>query len=97
MADKVELFNGKCGLIEGCIQRIGRSRLDFVVLEDPKLLLHYYTQWHVYASFDKYRKCSVVSKNSPYLLRSLVVACYHLFDLAQYVLTLKCISVYSRN
>ena len=54
MADKVELFNGKCGLIEGCIQRIDCSGLDFVVLEDPKLLLHYSTQWHVFASFDKY-------------------------------------------
>ncbi|KAH7575426.1 hypothetical protein JRO89_XS02G0108000 [Xanthoceras sorbifolium] len=47
----VELFNGKGGLIEGCIQRINRSGLDIVALEDPKLVLPHYTQWHVVAAF----------------------------------------------
>ncbi|KAK2664821.1 hypothetical protein Ddye_003395 [Dipteronia dyeriana] len=49
--DRVELFNGKGGLIEGSIQRIDRSGLDFVALEDPKLVLPHYTQWHVFAAF----------------------------------------------
>ncbi|KAL5790372.1 hypothetical protein ACOSQ2_005260 [Xanthoceras sorbifolium] len=49
--DRVELFNGKGGLIEGCIQRINRSGLDIVALEDPKLVLPHYTQWHVVAAF----------------------------------------------
>ncbi|KAK3011942.1 hypothetical protein RJ639_010520 [Escallonia herrerae] len=37
--DRVELFNGKGGLIEGCIQRIDRNGLDFVALEDPNVEL----------------------------------------------------------
>ncbi|KAK3193096.1 hypothetical protein Dsin_024406 [Dipteronia sinensis] len=49
--DRVELFNGKGGLIEGTIQRIDRSGLDFVALEDPTLVLRHYTQWHVFAAF----------------------------------------------
>ncbi|KAI9182259.1 hypothetical protein LWI28_023642 [Acer negundo] len=49
--DRVELFNGKGGLIEGSILRIDRSGLDFVALEDPKLVLPHYTQWHVFAAF----------------------------------------------
>ncbi|KAG6762579.1 hypothetical protein POTOM_033088 [Populus tomentosa] len=35
---KVDLFNGKGGLIEGCIERIDRPGLDLVALEDPKLV-----------------------------------------------------------
>ncbi|XP_052175289.1 uncharacterized protein LOC127790051 isoform X2 [Diospyros lotus] len=49
--DRVELFNGKGGLIEGCIQRIDRTGLDFVALEDPKMVLPQTTQWHVFAAF----------------------------------------------
>ncbi|KAL3580381.1 hypothetical protein D5086_018216 [Populus alba] len=36
--ERVDLFNGKGGLIEGCIERIDRPGLDFVALEDPKLV-----------------------------------------------------------
>ncbi|KAF3434495.1 hypothetical protein FNV43_RR21580 [Rhamnella rubrinervis] len=50
-ADRVELFNGKGGLVEGCIQRIDRTGVDFVALEDPKFLLPQNTQWHVFAAF----------------------------------------------
>ncbi|KAL9367537.1 hypothetical protein Peur_038736 [Populus x canadensis] len=49
--DRVELFNGKGGLIEGCIERIDRTGLDFVALEDPKLVPPLSTKWHVYAAF----------------------------------------------
>ncbi|XP_048317667.2 uncharacterized protein LOC107434355 isoform X2 [Ziziphus jujuba] len=47
----IELFNGKGGLVEGCIQRIDRTALDFVALEDPKFLLPQSPQWHVFAAF----------------------------------------------
>uniref|UniRef100_A0A3N7FUZ2 16S rRNA (uracil(1498)-N(3))-methyltransferase n=1 Tax=Populus trichocarpa TaxID=3694 RepID=A0A3N7FUZ2_POPTR len=47
----IELFNGKGGLIEGCIERIDRTGLDFVALEDPKLVPPLSTKWHVFAAF----------------------------------------------
>lgn len=50
---RVELFNGKGGLIEGCIQRIDRTGLDVVALEDLKLVLPQHTQWNVFAAFGK--------------------------------------------
>lgn len=46
-----ELFDGKGGLVEGCIDRIDRTGIDFVALEDPKFLLPQRTQWHVFAAF----------------------------------------------
>ncbi|THG01886.1 hypothetical protein TEA_018069 [Camellia sinensis var. sinensis] len=49
--ERVELFNGKGGLIEGCIERIDRTGLDFMALEDPKIVLPQTTQWHVFAAF----------------------------------------------
>ncbi|XP_041010670.1 ribosomal RNA small subunit methyltransferase E isoform X2 [Juglans microcarpa x Juglans regia] len=49
--DRVELFNGKGGLIGGCIQRIDRCGLDFVALEDPKLVPTPGAYWHVFAAF----------------------------------------------
>lgn len=51
MYARVELFNGKGGLVEGLIQTVDRSGLDFVALEDPKLVLPQRTQWHVFAAF----------------------------------------------
>ncbi|CAN0880181.1 Ribosomal RNA small subunit methyltransferase E, partial [Linum grandiflorum] len=48
---RVELFNGKGGVVEGCIQRIDRTGLDFVALENPKLVLPQNTQWQVFAAF----------------------------------------------
>lgn len=47
----IELFNGKGGLIEGCIERIDRTGLDFVALEDPILVPPLSTKWHVFAAF----------------------------------------------
>ncbi|XP_012093165.1 ribosomal RNA small subunit methyltransferase E isoform X4 [Jatropha curcas] len=47
----IELFNGKGGLVEGCIQRIDRTGLDFLAVEDPKLILPKTTKWHVFAAF----------------------------------------------
>ncbi|KAF8404850.1 hypothetical protein HHK36_009739 [Tetracentron sinense] len=49
--DRVELFNGMGGLIEGCIERIDRTGLDFTALEDLKVILPQSTQWHVFAAF----------------------------------------------
>ncbi|KAF7143695.1 hypothetical protein RHSIM_Rhsim05G0092700 [Rhododendron simsii] len=49
--DRVELFNGKGGIIEGCIQSIDRTGLEVEVLEDPRIVLPQNTQWHVFAAF----------------------------------------------
>eukprot|EP00261_Vitis_vinifera_P033459 XP_019074702.1 PREDICTED: uncharacterized protein LOC100258322 isoform X3 [Vitis vinifera] len=46
-----ELFNGKGGLVEGSINRIDRTGLDFIALEDPKLVLPQSSRWHVFAAF----------------------------------------------
>lgn len=51
MCARVELFNGKGGLVEGCIERIDRAGIDFLTLEDPKFVLPQSTQWHVVAAF----------------------------------------------
>ncbi|OWM79143.1 hypothetical protein CDL15_Pgr003314 [Punica granatum] len=48
--DRVELFNGKGGLVSGCIQCIDRAGVDFVALEDPKLVSPPSPQWHVVAA-----------------------------------------------
>ncbi|CAH9116609.1 unnamed protein product [Cuscuta epithymum] len=49
--DRVELFNGKGNLVEGCIQNIDQSGLKIVALENPKLVSPLETQWHVFAAF----------------------------------------------
>ncbi|CAI9106301.1 OLC1v1005428C1 [Oldenlandia corymbosa var. corymbosa] len=49
--DRVELFNGKGGLVEGFIQNIDRTGADFVALENAKLVPPMATQWHVFAAF----------------------------------------------
>ena len=54
---RVELFNGKGSLIEGCIERIDRTGLDFVALEDPTLVPPLSTQWHVFAAFGEFGRC----------------------------------------
>ncbi|CAM8941575.1 unnamed protein product [Rhodiola kirilowii] len=48
--DRVELFDGKGGLVEGCIQHVERGGLDVVALEDPRIVLLQNTQWHVFAA-----------------------------------------------
>ncbi|XP_043707996.1 ribosomal RNA small subunit methyltransferase E isoform X2 [Telopea speciosissima] len=47
----IELFNGSGGLVKGCIQRIDRTGLDFMALEDPQVIISKSTQWHVFAAF----------------------------------------------
>lgn len=48
---RIELFNGKGGLVEGCIERIDRTGADVVALDNPKLVSINTTQWHVFAAF----------------------------------------------
>lgn len=50
----MELFNGKGGLVEGYIQNIDRTGVDFVALEEPKLIPPQSAQWHVFAAFGEY-------------------------------------------
>ncbi|KAL1192590.1 hypothetical protein V5N11_008661 [Cardamine amara subsp. amara] len=49
--DRVKLFNGKGGLVEGCIQSIDKTGVDFIAQEDQKLILPRGIQWHVFAAF----------------------------------------------
>ncbi|XP_047161336.1 ribosomal RNA small subunit methyltransferase E isoform X1 [Vigna umbellata] len=49
--DRVQLFNGKGGLVEGCIQDIDRSGLDFVASSDLISIPPQNTQLHVFAGF----------------------------------------------
>ncbi|XP_050210839.1 uncharacterized protein LOC126661099 isoform X2 [Mercurialis annua] len=49
--DRVELFNGKGALIEGCIQSIDRAGLDFLAIDDPIIINPQTTKWHVFAAF----------------------------------------------
>ncbi|XP_022641411.1 uncharacterized protein LOC106771328 isoform X3 [Vigna radiata var. radiata] len=46
-----KLFNGKGGLVEGCIQDIDRSGLDFVASSDLISIPQQNTQLHVFAGF----------------------------------------------
>ncbi|CAN7105112.1 unnamed protein product [Brassica rapa subsp. narinosa] len=48
---RVELFNGKRGLVQGCIQSIDKSRVDFFAQEDQEVILpHGIMQWQVFAA-----------------------------------------------
>ncbi|CAL9242034.1 unnamed protein product [Arabidopsis halleri] len=49
--DMVELFNGKGGLVEGCIQSIDKTSVDFIAQEDQKVILPRGIQWQVFAAF----------------------------------------------
>ncbi|KAL2995914.1 hypothetical protein AAZX31_10G243200 [Glycine max] len=49
--DRVQLFNGKGSLVEGCIQNIDRTGLDFVALNDLISIPPPNTQLHVFAGF----------------------------------------------
>ncbi|XP_061355645.1 uncharacterized protein LOC133300160 [Gastrolobium bilobum] len=71
--DRVHLFNGKGGLVEGCIQNIDRAGLDFVALSDLKLIPPQNTQLHVFAGFGTLKggrsdwlveKCTELGANS---------------------------------
>ncbi|XP_075094306.1 uncharacterized protein LOC107815886 isoform X2 [Nicotiana tabacum] len=47
----IELFDGKGGLVEGCIQSVDQTGLDIVALENPKSVSPHSTQWRIYAAF----------------------------------------------
>ncbi|CDP20396.1 unnamed protein product [Coffea canephora] len=49
--DRIELFDGKGGLVEGHIQNIDRTGVDFVAAEKAKLVSPLAPQWHVFAAF----------------------------------------------
>ncbi|KAK9111744.1 hypothetical protein Scep_019263 [Stephania cephalantha] len=51
VGDRVELFNGKGGVVEGVIHHIDRTGLDFLALKDPRVVHSRNTQWHVFAAF----------------------------------------------
>ncbi|KAL8554755.1 hypothetical protein ACS0TY_002811 [Phlomoides rotata] len=48
---RVELFNGKGGLVEGRIEKIDSAGADFEALENPELVPPQSTQWHIFAAF----------------------------------------------
>lgn len=48
---RVELFNGKGGLVEGCIQSIDKTGVDFIAQEDQNVILPQGMQWQVFAAF----------------------------------------------
>lgn len=58
-------------MIEGCIQRIDRTGLDVVAVEDPKLVLPQHTQWNVFAAFGKRLVGTMMRKS----------ICYRMFEL----------------
>ncbi|CAL9049953.1 unnamed protein product [Musa banksii] len=49
--DRVELFDGKGGLVEGCIQSVSRTGLDIIALQEPQVVDPQGVQWHIYAAF----------------------------------------------
>ncbi|GER36927.1 ribosomal RNA small subunit methyltransferase E [Striga asiatica] len=49
--DRVELFNGKGGLVEGRIEKIDVAGVDLEATESPKLVSPQATQWHIFAAF----------------------------------------------
>ncbi|XP_010273349.1 PREDICTED: uncharacterized protein LOC104608906 isoform X2 [Nelumbo nucifera] len=51
ISDRVELFNGRGGVVRCCIQKIDQTGLDVIALEEPQVFLPKGTQWHVFAAF----------------------------------------------
>ncbi|CAL4927112.1 unnamed protein product [Urochloa decumbens] len=49
--DRVELFDGAGGLVEGSIQKVDKGGSDVELLEDARLIAPQGIQWHVYAAF----------------------------------------------
>uniref|UniRef100_A0A803MC26 16S rRNA (uracil(1498)-N(3))-methyltransferase n=2 Tax=Chenopodium quinoa TaxID=63459 RepID=A0A803MC26_CHEQI len=49
--DRIELFNGKGGLVEGSIERVDRTGIDFVAIKDQVVVHPHEPQWDVYAAF----------------------------------------------
>lgn len=49
--DRVELFDGVGGLVEGSIQKVDKGGSDVELLEDARLIAPQGIQWHVFAAF----------------------------------------------
>lgn len=49
--DRIELFNGKGSLVEGFIERVDRTGIDFVAIKDLIVVHPHKPQWDVYAAF----------------------------------------------
>ncbi|KAK9666538.1 hypothetical protein RND81_14G192000 [Saponaria officinalis] len=49
--DRIELFNGKGCLVEGAIEKVDRSGLDFVAVRDSVVVHPREPQWDVFAAF----------------------------------------------
>ncbi|KAH9297340.1 hypothetical protein KI387_029022, partial [Taxus chinensis] len=49
--DRVELFNGQGGIVEGRVLRVDHTGVDIVAVEEPVILTPSGTQWHVAAAF----------------------------------------------
>ncbi|XP_078436120.1 methyltransferase isoform X2 [Wolffia australiana] len=50
-ASMIELFNGRGAVVEGCIDSIDRTGVNFLASEEPKLVNLKSIQWHVFAAF----------------------------------------------
>ncbi|KAH0926109.1 hypothetical protein HID58_018365 [Brassica napus] len=62
----LKLFNGKRGLVQGCIQSIDKSRVDFFAQEDQEVILpHGIMQWQVFAALGMLiEKCTELGARS---------------------------------
>ncbi|RLN19395.1 ribosomal RNA small subunit methyltransferase E [Panicum miliaceum] len=49
--DRVELFDGAGGLVEGSITKVDKGGTDVELLEDARLIAPQGIQWHVFAAF----------------------------------------------
>ncbi|XP_044980209.1 ribosomal RNA small subunit methyltransferase E [Hordeum vulgare subsp. vulgare] len=49
--DRVELFDGAGGLVEGSIQKVDKNGSDVELLENARLIAPQGIQWHVFAAF----------------------------------------------
>lgn len=56
---RIELFNGKGGLVEGLIERVDRTGLDFVAIKDTIVVHPHEPQWDVFAAFGKFPRSSM--------------------------------------
>ncbi|VAI02014.1 unnamed protein product [Triticum turgidum subsp. durum] len=49
--DRVELFDGAGGLVEGSIQKVDKNGSDVELVENARLIAPQGIQWHVFAAF----------------------------------------------
>eukprot|EP00252_Welwitschia_mirabilis_P023920 TRINITY_DN6899_c0_g1_i1.p1 TRINITY_DN6899_c0_g1~~TRINITY_DN6899_c0_g1_i1.p1 ORF type:complete len:312 (+),score=39.08 TRINITY_DN6899_c0_g1_i1:124-1059(+) len=49
--DRLELFNGRGGLVQGQILRIQKTGADIIAVEDPAILSPTGIQWHIFSAF----------------------------------------------